>query len=281
MKSNSRAGKASAGEGGAELHVVGLAAFALQDEVGLADGVGLGVHFLAVQVDRRLLALLPGQLRQRLLRDRQHPAGSTGAVIDQVGAGPHHIGNRQEDEAGHELHHIPRSEVFTGLLVVLLVEAPDELFEDGAHTVVVEAVQTHGAVSVQNGPGAEVDRHVEELLQQEPQRMRLDQPGNLVAELELLQDLLDVGREAVEVRLEVGPEPLLLADRGQVTEPEGGRVVEGLAGCLTQGLSWLVIPAASICSFMRSTASFVGSRTASRRRMTVMGRMTSRYLPRT
>ena len=54
--------------------------------------------------------------------------------------------------------------------------------------------------------------------------------------LELLQDLLDVGREAVEVRLEVGPEPLLLADRGQVTEPEGGRVVEGLAGCLTQGL---------------------------------------------
>ena len=35
--------------------------------------------------------------------------------------------------------------------------------------------------------------------------MRLDQPGNLVAELELLQDFLDVGREAVEVRLEVGP----------------------------------------------------------------------------
>ena len=111
--------------------------------------------------------------------------------------------------------------------------------------------------------------------------MRLDQPGNLVAELELLQDLLDVGREAVEVRFEVGPEPLLLADRSQVAEPEGGCVIEGLAGRLAQRLaSWLVIPAASICSFMRSTASFVGSRTASRRRMTVMGRMTSRYLPR-
>ena len=164
------------------------------------------------------------------------PAGATRAVIDQVGAGPHRIGNRQEDEAGHELYHIPRSEVFTGLLVVLLVEAPDEFFKDGTHAVVVEAVQTHGAVSVQNGPGAEVDRLVEELLQQEPQRMRLDQPGNLVTELELLQDFLDVGREAVEVRLEVGSEPLLLADRGQVTEPEGGCVVESLAGCLTQGL---------------------------------------------
>ena len=120
------------------------------------------------------------------------------------------------------------------LLVVFFVEASDELFEDGTHAVVVEAFQTHGAVSVQNGPWAEVDRLVEELLQQEPQRMRLDQPGNLVTELELLQDLLDVGREAVEVRLEVGPEPLLLADGGQVTEPEGGGVVEGLAGGLAQ-----------------------------------------------
>jgi hypothetical protein len=34
-------------------------------------------------------------------------------------------------------------------------------------------------------------------------------------------------------------------------------------------------------SFMARTAGFVGSRTASSRRMTVMGKMTSRYLPRT
>ena len=34
-------------------------------------------------------------------------------------------------------------------LVVLLVEAPDELFEDRAHSVVVETLQTHGVVSIQ------------------------------------------------------------------------------------------------------------------------------------
>ena len=41
----------------------------------------------------------------------------------------------------------------------------------------------------------------------------------------------------------------------------------------------MVMPAASRFAFILSTAAFVGSSTASRRRMTVMGRMTSRYLP--
>ena len=49
-----------------------------------------------------------------------------------------------------------------------------------------------------------------------------------MAELELLQDLLDVGRERVQVRLKVGPESLLLAARGEVAQPERRRVVEGL-----------------------------------------------------
>ena len=108
-------------------------------------------------MDGHLLALLGGQLRQGLLGDGQHPAGAASAVVDQVGAGPDLIGDGQEDEAGHELHHVPRSEVFPGLLVVLLVEAPDELFEDRAHAVVVQAVQPHGAVGVQDGARAEVD----------------------------------------------------------------------------------------------------------------------------
>ena len=224
------------GEGGAKLHVVSLDAFSLQDEVSLADGVGLGIDLLAVQVDGHLLALLGGQLRQRILRDGQHPAGAARAVIDEVGTGPDLFGNRQEDEPCHELHHVPGREVLSGLLIVLLIEAPYELFEDRTHAVVVQAFKAHGAVPVEDGIGAEIDGSVQELLQQGAHRMRLDQPGNLVAELELLQDLLDVGREAVEVRFEVGPEPLLLADRSQVAEPEGGCVIEGLAGRLAQRL---------------------------------------------
>ena len=91
------------GECGAELHVVRFDALTLQDEVGLADGVGLGVHLLAVEVDRYLLVSLAGQLLQRVFGDRQHPAGAAGAVVDQVGAGPDPISDWQEDETGHEL----------------------------------------------------------------------------------------------------------------------------------------------------------------------------------
>ena len=263
------------------MHVVRLDALALQNQVGLADGVGLRVHLLAVEVDRYLLAALGGQLRQRLFRDGQHAAGAAGAVIDQVGAGRDLIGHRQEDQARHELHHVPRREVLPGLLVVLLVEAPDQLLEDRAHAVVVQARQTHRAVPVQHGPGAEVDRAVQELLHQEAQRVGFHQRGNLVMELELVEDLQDVGREAIEVGLEVGPQPLLLAAGGQIAEAEGRRVVERLAGGLAQG-GVLIVDAGLVELLLHAEHAFLGRlQTASRRRMTVMGRMTSRYLPRT
>ena len=119
-----------------------------QDEVGFADCVGLRVHLLAVEVDRRLFAPFTGQLIQRLFCDRQHPAGPAGAVVDEVGAGPDLIGDRHEDEARHELYDVARGEVLPGFFVVLLVEAPDELLEDRAHPVVVERLQPHRAIPV-------------------------------------------------------------------------------------------------------------------------------------
>ena len=145
------------GERGAVPHIVGLDALALEDEVGLAYCVGLGVDLLAVQVDGHFLAALGGELCQRLLGDCQHPASTACAVVDQVGAGSHLRRYGQEDEACHELHYVSRSEVLAGFLVVLLVEAANEFFEDGAHAVVVQAFQSHGAVSVQDGSGTEVD----------------------------------------------------------------------------------------------------------------------------
>ena len=224
------------GEGGAILYVVGFAALTLEDEIGLTDSVSLWVHFLAVQMDGDLLALLAGKLRKRLLGNCQHPACAARAVIDQICARPDLFGNRQEDEACHELHHVPWGEVLTGLLVILLVKAAYELFEDRTHAVVVQAVQTHGAASVKNRPGAKVDRAVQEPLQQEAQGVRFHQRGNLVAELELVQHLLNVGREAVEVCLEVCSQLLLPPAGRKVAEPEGRRVVEGLARGLAQRL---------------------------------------------
>ena len=124
--------------------------------------------------------------------------------------------------------------MFAGLLVVLLAEAPDQLLEDGAHGVVVQTIQPHRAIPVQNGSGAEVDRPVQELCQQKAQRIRLHQRGNLIAELEFFQDLLNVGRKAVEVGAEVVAQLLLPPPRGQVAQAEAGCIVEGLAGGLAQ-----------------------------------------------
>ena len=59
----------------------------LQQQVGLADGEGLGVDLLAVQVGGDLLAVFGGEFLQRLLCHGQHAAGAAGAVVEQVGAG--------------------------------------------------------------------------------------------------------------------------------------------------------------------------------------------------
>ena len=142
MKSNSRDGKASLAERRPFRpadDVVRRLALALEQQVGLADGVGLGVDLLAVEVGGDLLAVLRGELRQRLLGDGQHAAGAACAVIEQIGARLDLIGDRQEDQARHQLDGIARRPVLAGLLVVLLVEAADQLLEDRAHRMVVEA----------------------------------------------------------------------------------------------------------------------------------------------
>jgi len=57
----------------------------------------------------------------------------------------------------------------------------------------------------------------------------------LVAELEVLENVLDVGREAVQVVLEVREQPLLAAARPEVAQGELRGVVERLAGGIAQG----------------------------------------------
>jgi len=63
----------------------------------------------------------------------------------------------QEDESRHQSNGVARRPVLARLFVVLLVEAPDQLFENRAHRVVVETRVLHRAVAVQNGIRAEVD----------------------------------------------------------------------------------------------------------------------------
>ena len=68
-------------------HMVGVIAFALEEHVGLADGVGFGVDFLAVEVRADFLPLTEGDGLQGLFRDGKHAPSAAGAVVDLVRAG--------------------------------------------------------------------------------------------------------------------------------------------------------------------------------------------------
>ena len=193
------------------------------------------MNLLTVEVGGDVLAVLGGELPQGVLGHGEHAAGAAGAIVEQVGAGLDLLGDGEEDKFGHEAHGVARRPVLAGLFVVLLVEAPHQLFEDGAHAVVVEAGTPHRAVSVQNRRRAQVDVGGGQLLDQRAEGVGFGQARDLVAELEVVEDVLDVGREAVEIRFEVGGELLAAGARPQVAQGERGGVVEGLAGGLSQG----------------------------------------------
>ena len=64
---------------------VGVGVFlTLEEQVGFADGVGLGVYLLPVQMGGDSLPMFVGYLMEGLLSDREHPAGSQGAVVEDV-----------------------------------------------------------------------------------------------------------------------------------------------------------------------------------------------------
>ena len=119
---------------------------------------------------------------------------------------------------GHQLDHLAGREVLAGLLVVFLVEFADELLEDVAHAEVAQSGQ-FAAVGVELVFGGEVDAGVGEFFEHVEQHVLGGHVPYLRPQLELIDDLLHVGAEAVEVVHEVGLQELLAI---------GGRVVEAL-----------------------------------------------------
>jgi hypothetical protein len=77
---------------------------------------------------------------------------------------------------------------------------------------------------------AEVDIPVEEFLDEMAQRVGLGESRNLVAELEVVQDVLHVGREPVEIGLEIVLQFLLGGAGPEVAQQERRGVVECLPG---------------------------------------------------
>ena len=84
------------GQGGvlwAAHDVVGGVSFTLQQQVGLANGVGLGIDLLAVEMGGDFLAVVGGELLKHVLGHGQHAASAAGPVVDQVGAGLDLVGD--------------------------------------------------------------------------------------------------------------------------------------------------------------------------------------------
>ena len=90
------------------------------------------------------------------------------------------------------------------LFVVLFVELSDQLLEDRPHGVVVDA------------SGRKIDLRIEKHIDQSTNRIGFGERRELVSELEVVEDVLNVLRKAVEVILEVGQQLLLAATRLQI-----------------------------------------------------------------
>ena len=132
------------------------------------------------------------------------------------------------EEAGFELDDDRFAELRLGD-VVLFVEAAEQLLEERAHRVVVEPRQEHVPLVVLHGLDREVDRGIRQLFKHGPQPLLLRELVHPVAHLELVDDVLDVGREAVEVVDDVRLQTLRVDLVLQRLHREGRGIVERMA----------------------------------------------------
>ena len=189
MKSNSRDGKASFDERRvlrAADDVVGGVALALEQQVRLADGVGLGVDLLAVEVRRDLLAVLAAQLPAasprrrsacRRCRRRRRRAGRCRTRSGRRSAGRSACAISLTASRGVQCS--PASSLFSSL----------KRRTSSSKIVPMAWLSRPGlldrAVAVEHRVGAQVDVGSRELLDQRAERVRLRQARDLVAELEV------------------------------------------------------------------------------------------------
>ena len=149
----------------------------LSKKVCLADGVGLGVDVLAVEVGGDLLTVLDGELLQGVFGHGEHATSSASAVVQQVSAGFYLVGDGEEYQLRHQPYGVAGRPVLARFLVVLLIEFAHQLFEDRAHAVVVETRVLDRAIAVLHRIRAEVDIRRGEFLDQVPRASALESRG--------------------------------------------------------------------------------------------------------
>ncbi len=184
----------------------------LHQHVGRRGGEGALVVVLPINVE-------PGRavvLAQVVLRLGQHAAGAAGRVEQLAhGAGRgEQLVVVDEQDAHHQPDDFARREVVARGLVGQFVEAPDEVLEDEPHLLVRHRVR--------------VQVHVAELGDDEVEQVRLAHPLDLGLELEEVEDVAHVLREALDVTDEMLVDVIGVAL--ELFEVERRVVVEALAG---------------------------------------------------
>ena len=92
------------GEGGvlgAAYYVVGVFAFAFEQQIGDADGVGFLIDLLAEEMDGDIFVALGGQAFEGVFGEGEHTACAACAIVDEICGGLDLVGYRQEDQVGH------------------------------------------------------------------------------------------------------------------------------------------------------------------------------------
>ena len=188
----------------------------LDEHVGLADGVALGIQLLAIH-DQAGVGVQGGQV---LLADGEHAAGAGGGIVE--GADDAGLGEGVVVLDEEEIHHQPDDftggEVLSGGLVGDFGELADQLLEHDPHLGIADRI------------GMEVDSG--EFFTDEVQEPGLGEPVDLGVKLEGLEDVPDVRGEALGVGVEVFSGVVLVAH--QLLHVEGRRVEEEVAGFFEQ-----------------------------------------------
>ena len=186
--------------------MIRLFPIAFEQHIRLADRICFRVHFLSKQMNRHILSILLGNRQKPVLCNSKHTASPAGSVITGVGGVFDLTRNRYKDKVCHQFNNIAGRPVFACLLVVFLIELADQFLKNRTHAVVVQpgVLQYSLRIVLINRLRREVDIRRNKFLNNCSQNIRLNHRINLIAELELLQNLLHIRRKTVQVSLKVG-----------------------------------------------------------------------------
>ena len=259
--------------------VVGRLALPLQQQVGLADGVRLGVILLSVEMRE---TRFPGRPQAAAASP---PATVSMPPVPQARRRAGRCPDRIRSATGRNTSFAISRTASRGAVLppprVLLVEAADQLLGRSSPRRGCRGRDAGPSPSAfRTGAGPRLTSGEVSFSISVARASAFDSRGIWLRNSKFSEDPARWAR-TLRGRREVGLEPLPAGAGAQVAQRERRGVVERLPPACRRAESCSTTPYSSSTAFILSTLCLLSSSTASSRRSTIIGRMTSRYLPRT